>query len=402
MSHSHSHSTTHDQWIDPRLESRLMRKTLAFLAPSVLLMLTVLVVTWPNAAERTLPSLGVTQGTVFMPATISTVAPYDCTGFSDPNQNQINASTLCADVTARISTGTDSGKDAIFNADPATLRQGLGVGDQVILGKYTDQSGQSTYYFQDFNRTISVWLSLGLLVLVVMAVGKSQGLRAIAGLAAAAFITFGYIIPRMAAGDSAIVVLLTTMPLLTIILLYGAHGYNLKSTAAILGTIVSTFFAIGSAAAIATFMSLTGMASEEELILTENLPTVDLRQLLIICMVVAGLGALNDVTVTQSSAVWELSAMNSKSGESVYKGAMRIGRDHVASSIYTIAFAYAGSSIVTLMLITMSNLPTSIVFNSELVAEELAFLVVGLGALILSMPITTIISSKIAQRIAIS
>ena len=48
---------------------------------------------------------------------------------------------------------------------------------------------------------------------------------------------------------------------------------------------------------------------------------------------------LNDVTVTQASAVWELRALDpTASPRRLFAGAMRIGRDHIASTVYTIVF----------------------------------------------------------------
>ena len=52
-------------------------------------------------------------------------------------------------------------------------------------------------------------------------------------------------------------------------------------------------------------------------------------------MVIAGLGVLNDVTITQASAVWELHAANpALSRVRLFTGGMRIGRDHIASTVY--------------------------------------------------------------------
>ena len=54
---------------------------------------------------------------------------------------------------------------------------------------------------------------------------------------------------------------------------------------------------------------------------------------------------LNDVTITQASSVWELHAANPLlSRTRLFTGGMRIGRDHIASTVYTIAFATAGAT----------------------------------------------------------
>jgi uncharacterized membrane protein len=76
--------------------------------------------------------------------------------------------------------------------------------------------------------------------------------------------------------------------------------------------------------------------------------------------VVASLGTLNDVTVTQASAVWELRALDpAASSRRLFSGAMWIGRDHIASTVYTIVFAYAGSALPVLLLINLTSRPAS-------------------------------------------
>lgn len=55
-------------------------------------------------------------------------------------------------------------------------------------------------------------------------------------------------------------------------------------------------------------------------------------------------------TVTQASAVWELAAADpTATRQRLFTSAMRIGRDHIASSVYTLVLAYAGSAIPVLL-----------------------------------------------------
>ena len=85
---------------------------------------------------------------------------------------------------------------------------------------------------------------------------------------------------------------------------------------------------------------------------------LNFQGLLACSLVLAGLGVLNDVTITQASSVWELrAAAPQASRRQVFAGAMRIGRDHIASTIYTIVFAYAGAALVVLMLLYVYDRP---------------------------------------------
>ncbi|MEQ7128265.1 iron chelate uptake ABC transporter family permease subunit [Actinopolymorpha sp. B11F2] len=80
-------------------------------------------------------------------------------------------------------------------------------------------------------------------------------------------------------------------------------------------------------------------------------------------------GVLNDVTIIQVSAVWELSELSpTMPTRRLFTGAMRIGHDHIASTVYTIAFAYAGAALPFLLLISLDDRP----FLASLTGGELA------------------------------
>ena len=89
-------------------------------------------------------------------------------------------------------------------------------------------------------------------------------------------------------------------------------------------------------------------------------------------IILAGLGVLNDVTITQASAVWELrEAAPAMAPRRLYGTAMRIGCDHIASTIYTIVFAYAGAALPVLLLIDLYGPPLGTVLTTPDIAEEL-------------------------------
>jgi uncharacterized membrane protein len=71
---------------------------------------------------------------------------------------------------------------------------------------------------------------------------------------------------------------------------------------------------------------------------------------------------------------------------------MRIGRDHIASSVYTIVFAYAGAALPVLLLIEVYQRGLVNVLVNETVAEEIVrTLASGIG-LVLAVPVTTAIA----------
>ena len=135
---------------------------------------------------------------------------------------------------------------------------------------------------------------------------------------------------------------------------------------------------------------LSGISSEETLALTNLLGDLDFPDILTCGLVIAGLGVLNDVTITQASSVWEVRAAGPHlSRGQLFASGMRIGRDHIASTIYTIVFAYAGAALSLLLLLSLYEQPLNLLLSTEQFSEEIIrTLGSGIG-LVLSVPLTT-------------
>ena len=124
---------------------------------------------------------------------------------------------------------------------------------------------------------------------------------------------------------------------------------------------------------------------------------VSITGLLLAGFIIGSLGVLNDVTVTQASTVFELAGVgDGSSRRAIFLGAMRVGRDHIASTVYTLVLAYAGSALPLLLLFSVANRSLGDVLTSESVAIEIARSAVGGIALALSVPLTTAIAAVLA------
>ncbi|MDT4868887.1 YibE/F-like protein [compost metagenome] len=78
---------------------------------------------------------------------------------------------------------------------------------------------------------------------------------------------------------------------------------------------------------------------------------------------------------------------------------MRIGRDHIASTIYTIVFAYAGTGVILLMLLRVYDRPLLELLNTEQLAEEVIRTLVTSIGLVLAVPVTTALAAVIASPV---
>ena len=173
--------------------------------------------------------------------------------------------------------------------------------------------------------------------------------------------------------------------------LYLAHGGSMRTTSAFVGTMVSLLVTAGLGTLGVQAARLSGLSSDESIALATLSEGLSFSTLLTASLVIAGLGVLNDTTITQASAVWELRAAGPHlTRQELFASGMRIGRDHIASTIYTIVFAYAGAALSTLVLLSLYTQPLDLLLSTEQFAEEIVRTIgTGIG-LIRSVPLTTV------------
>jgi uncharacterized membrane protein len=144
---------------------------------------------------------------------------------------------------------------------------------------------------------------------------------------------------------------------------------------------------------------LTGLTDEASQVLRVTAEAIDPRGLVIAGTVVGALGVLDDVTVTQVAAVAELRAVNpSLTRRELYGRGIRIGRDHVSSTVNTLVLAYAGASLPLLLYFLQGGQPWSRMITREVVAIEVIRTLVGSIGLVMAVPVTTALAALASER----
>lgn len=403
-SHGHPHKKAIEldsSWIDTEKESKLHKALLAILVPLTLLGLYTIFVSWPSANLQIDKGIfGYVEQSEFFTVEVQTIEKFDCISNGATQDSSGNFSTSqCAHISAKLLTGPNAGELAKFDVEPTIVDFGIHSGDKVSVASIPIETGND-YIFNDFERTNGIYILFIFFLVILFLTAGFGGIRALIGLAITFGLLIAYLIPSLIQGQQVVYAVGGVVLAITALVLYLVHGFSLKTGAAIIGTLSGSAIAVVGALWSTDALRLTGITGDEDLILAAIASQVKLSNLLIASMVIAGFGALNDVTVTQSSAVWELASASEKQNwRQLFVGGMRIGRDHIASSIYTIAFAYVGSALVTLMLIVAASPPLSRLINDEVVAQELALIMIGSIALALSTPITTAVAAWFAVRI---
>ncbi len=304
--------------------------------------------------------------------------------------------TQCVQSLIAIDSGPNEGANTLLEFSGGPGQPQLAVGDHIRITRVVDPTGTTTYSFYDYERTWPLIALATAFAVVVVAVARWRGLRALVGIVVAFAVLVVFMLPALRDGGAAIPVALVASAAILYAVIYLAHGVSLRTSAALLGTLTALLLAAGLSWAAIELAHLTGLSEEENNAVATYLGNVSITGLLLAGFIVGSLGVLNDVTVTQASTVFELAEVGGSSRRGIFLGAMRVGRDHIASTVYTLVLAYAGSALPLLLLFSVANRSLGDVLTSETVAIEIARSAVGGIALALSVPLTTAIAAVLA------
>lgn len=326
-------------------------------------------------------------------------SPYAAPGVTFPKATVVSVGGTCPGggcrtVTMTIDEGADKGSSETVQVPSYVISGGLRAGDHVALQRNPGISGSPASYswWDNVDRSNALWLLVALFVVVVLVVARLRGFLAMVGLCLAALVVLKFMLPALLGGQNGLAVALVGSAAIMYVVLYLAHGWSLRTSTALAGTLVGTGIVAGLGW-MATAMARLSGASDDNAIALSGLIHIDLRGVAICGLILVSLGLLNDVTVTQASAVWELRAAAPSAGRGeLFVRAMRIGRDHIASTIYTIVFAYTGTALMLLLLAAVYSRPYTQLLGTDAVAEDVVRTLAAAIGLVLAVPVTTAIA----------
>lgn len=400
--HQHGHSHSHGPAAPV---SKHLRKVIAaVLIPFTTAVVVGLVVLWPGGApphERT----GVGFDRQTQQGKVVNIDKVDC---KDVNAAQTPTSGettppsdsgpgLCEKATIEVTTGHDKGRTFVEIVQPDAPRQ-LHEGQGVVVAYAPDAPHDLQYSVTDVNRKFPMTLLAGIFALVVIAVGRMRGVMALVALAVSFAVLTLFILPAILQGSNPLLVAVVGASAIMLIALYMCHGLTARTSVAVIGTLISLLLIGLLGSLFIGWASLTGNTDDSTGLIHGLYPHIDMSGLLLAGVIIGSLGVLDDVTVTQTSAVWELHQANPTMGaRGLYRAGIRIGRDHIASVVNTLVLAYAGAALPLLLLFSIAQSSVGTVTNSELVAEEIVRTLVGSIGLVASVPVTTVLAALVVS-----
>jgi uncharacterized membrane protein len=306
-------------------------------------------------------------------------------------------------VEVTVTEGDQSGETFMIDYGTRQIRTDmipLGVGDKIMVTVSRLPDGSVSAHFTDYYRGRSLLYLFFTFIAFSILVSGWKGVRSIIGIGLSLVVIVIIILPGIQQGRD---------PLLTSILgsfffvsysLYIIYGWNMKTHAAVIGSLLALVITGLLAYFFVNQTRLTGYGDENMFYIsqiTQN--TLNVRHLLLAGILIGTLGVLDDLVISQSSAVFELYRNNpGQDFRKLYRSAMNIGQDHIAATVNTLVLAYAGAALPMLLLFSVGGVDYGMAINLEFIAEEIVRTLVGSLGLFASVPITTALAAMIAVK----
>ncbi|MFG2876176.1 YibE/F family protein [Streptomyces sp. NPDC048337] len=407
--HSHAHGHGHGHGPAAPVSKHLRKVIAAVLIPFAAAVFIGMAVLWPGGApahERTGVGFDrqTQQGTVVSlervdckSVNVSQVPPTGDTSTPEGREALAAQTGECKKATVKVGTGPDKGRTFVEIVQPGAPRQ-LAKDQEVVVAYAPDAPRDLQYSVIDVNRKFPMALLAGIFAVAVVVVGRMRGLFALIALVVSFGVLTLFILPAILQGSNPLVVAVIGASAIMLIALYMCHGLTARTSVAVLGTLVSLLLIGLLGSLFIGWAFLSGNTDDNTGLIHGLYPDIDMSGLLLAGVIIGSLGVLDDVTVTQTSAVWELHQADPSMGpRGLYRAAIRIGRDHIASVVNTLVLAYAGAALPLLLLFSIANSSMGSVANSELVAEEIVRTLVGSIGLVASVPVTTALAALVVS-----
>ncbi len=275
----------------------------------------------------------------------------------------------------------------------------LGKGTEIILIASVEDGEIKEAYLHDLARDRGLYYLLMLFALVVLLVGKMQGLKTLITLLFTGVVIIKVILPLLLQGYEPIPVTTLSAIVIIVFTLLVIGGVNAKTLSAIIGTVCGVTVAGLLALWVGEISHLTGFSSEEAQMLYFMEQEINIRGLLFAGIIIGSIGAVTDVGMSVASATAEISCVNPRIGPyQLTRAALNVGRDIMGTMSNTLVLAYTGSALPLLLLLVGYEMEWLKIINLDLIATEFVRGIAGSIGLIISIPVTAAVAGFLMSK----
>lgn len=273
-------------------------------------------------------------------------------------------------------------------------------GTKVVACMYFNEGKLNDIAITSYKRSHVLITLMAIFVIITILVGGFKGVKSILALIFTLVCVIFLMMPLMIKGVNPILSAILIAIISISITMTLVSGINKKTLAAITGTFIGVIVAGIIAYGFGNWAHLSGITMEDSESIMYIAETTGLKVsgILFAGILVASLGAVMDVAMSISSSIFEIYDVNKKMTlKELFKSGMNIGRDIIGTMTNTLVLAFAGGSITTMILLYSANMWTTQLINLDILGTEVIQSLAGTIGIILTVPITAIISAYLCK-----
>lgn len=311
----------------------------------------------------------------------------------------VNSNGTTAEVTVMVTSGTAAGRRYTLQETypPGLASNEYQPGDNVLVGY---EANSSSIFIDSLDRRGATFVLLLIFVGLITLVARRQGIMALIGMSVSLGIILGFVVPHILGGGNPLIYAVVAALVVIPATYYLAHGLHQKTTVAIVSTLVTLAMTVLLAAVFTHVLHVPILTGEDVTVyLTNSDAIIDAQSVYLAALLIGSLAVLNDITISQASIVASLQESNPELGfGELFRHAMAVGRDHVASLVNTLVLVYVGASFPSFLIYVRSIAIGSFSLSDPDVSAELLRTIVVSCGIVTAVPVSTAIAAYLATR----
>ena len=300
-------------------------------------------------------------------------------------------------VVVEILEGKSAGKRVeIDNYLTAAHNVEVALGSKVIISADEPDGIDSYYTVYNFDRGLGMIIFTCVLLLVIIAIGRGKGVKAILELAYTLYLVIFLLLPTVFSGYSPVLMSIICVALSTIVTLMLLNGASKKTYSAIVATVLGVVLSAGGFYLMSLVLKVNGFSVDEaeSLVLINQATGLSIKDILFAGILISSLGAIMDVGMSIVSALSELfHHQPNLTQKQIFDSGIEIGKDMIGTMTNTLILAFTGSAFVSLLVLFSYNVDIKQLLSSNYIAIEFAQGIAGTLGIVLTVPIASFISA---------
>lgn len=285
----------------------------------------------------------------------------------------------------------------LTNTHNILAREGM----RVVVCVDAPENVEPYYTLYQYDRSVGLGVVVAIFLLLMLLVGGEKGFYATLALAFSLVFLLKITVPVIYSGGSPILAGLAMVLVSTAVTVFLIYGLSPRGVLGIGVVLAGEFVACGLFLLFSMLLHLSGFKSSdaENLLVAAQNTGLNISTVLFAATMIASLGAVMDVAVSLLSALWEVRLADPDiTGRGLWRAGLRMGRDMIGTMSNTLIFAFAGGSLTTLLVLMTYGTDPVQLLHSDYIALELAHGLCGTCAVILTVPLASLVSAAVYPK----